>query len=214
MLVFLFTVLPIALIFFLLSSKNRSNRFLVLLGIICAALLCIVKALFVFAHRIVPAAFGQNYLFYLMNEYFLPQFILYGLFFLISKDKLDFKLKSYFPLLTSFYALYMPYCIISATESEVYSGFSIFVKPMLYLAMLTQCGLSFYAFTSEKKKSVLKIIISILLLIVYLFVPAIIETLYIMNMLPVLFIIISVIYIALPFVNILIKVIKKEITLF
>ena len=198
MLVFMFALLPLSLLMFFIYTRERKFQPAFFIGVIAATILCVCKALFVFAHRVVPNSFSENYFFFFLQESLLPQVILFGLYFLIAKDNCVFKLKSYFPLLCSFYALYLPYCIISSNESDVYSGFSIFVKPLLFLAMLVQCAFMLSVFVSDGKLIFLKRIIAALLIIVYLFVPALIETFYVMNYMPALVIILSVVYSLFP----------------
>ena len=198
MLVFMFVLLPLALLLFFTYSKERKFQPVFFIGVISATLLCVCKALFVFAHRVVPNSFSDNYFYFLLHESLLPQVILFGLYFLIAKDDVKFKFNSYFPLLCSFYALYLPYCIISSNESEVYSGFCIFVKPVIFLAMLVQCALMISCFVSDGKLKILKRIIAVFLIIIYLFLPALIETLYVMNYMPVLMIVLSAVYSLFP----------------
>ncbi|MCR4954536.1 MAG: hypothetical protein K6A43_10745 [Treponema sp.] len=158
-----------------------------------------------------PNSFSENYLFYLLNEALLPQIILYGLYFIIAKDDVRLKIKSYFPLVCSFYCLYLPYCVISANESEIYSGFCIFVKPLIYFAMLCQCDICLNEFLCTGKLKIVRKIIVALLLIVYLALPALIETLYVMNILPALVIILSILYVLVPLALYLLKMIKNKI---
>ena len=209
MLLFLFLLLPVSLCFFLVNSKERKFQPFLFMGVLTAILLCLIKALFVFSHRVVPNSLVENYFYFLMNQSVFPQVVLYGIFFAISKDELSLKFKSYFPIVCAFYALYLPYCVISSNESEVYSGFSIFVKPMIYLAMLCQCQLFLSVFPAKTSKKILKVIIAVFVILVYLFVPALLESLYVMNLVPVVFVSCTSLYIVLPFVFIFIKFLPR-----
>ena len=210
MLLFLFLLLPLSLAFFLVTFREYKFQPALIIGIFTAILLCIVKALFVFPHRVVPNSFSENYFFFLLNENLLPQLVIYGLYFILAKDNSDLKLKSYFPMLCSFYALYLPYMVISMNESEVYSGFSIFIKPLIYLAMLFMCARTLNYFSAASEKKPWKTITSVFFIIVYIFVPALIEVLYVMNISTILFILCTVIYILVPFVLLFFSVIKNN----
>ena len=209
MLLFLFMLLPLSLIMFLFTFRDKRNRPVVFIGLLAGILICIIKAIFVFAHRIVPNSMLENYFFFFFNQSILPQVILYGLVLLIAKDDMNFKLQAYFPLLCTFYALYLPYCVISANESEVYSGFAIFIKPLIYLAMLVLCQMAIQAFAPERNKKTFVKVIAAFIMTIYLLLPAFLETLYVLNAIPVLFIILTAAYIILPCLMVVIYIFKN-----
>ena len=201
MLSFLFLVLPIALVFFYLFNKDSKFFVAMLVGVLCAVLLCAFKVFFTYSHRLIPDSFSENFVYYLLNESCLPLCGVSIIFFLIVKDSLENKINLVFPLISSFYAIYLPYLVISRTTS-VYSGYAIFMKPIIYLAMIVQIALSLRCiFNSLKSKKFVFVAINMVLIVTYLIIPAIIESLYVLNMSFVEVILISAVYVIIPVVH-------------
>lgn len=205
MLLFLFIVLPLSLVVYYLFNKERKFFCPMLVGVLCAVLLCAFKVFFTYSHRLVPVSFSENFVFYLLNQSCLPVCVVSLIYFLITKDSLENKIHAFFPLISAFYAVYLPYLVVSGTTS-VYSGYAIFMKPLVYLAMILQCALSLCCiFTSVKSKKVVFVAINIVLIIAYLIIPAIIEALYAMNLSFVAVIILSAVYVILPVVHLVLS---------
>lgn len=98
-------------------------------------IVCAGKSFFFYLHRIVLYSFGINFLYILFGQILLPSGIIYAIFWFISKDSRNFKVKACFPLLASFYIVYLPYRVIAGGGS-VYSAFELFLKPIMYLAFI------------------------------------------------------------------------------
>ena len=208
MLTFLFLVLPLSLIFYYLFNKDSKFFGAMLVGVLCAVLLCAFKVFFTYSHRLIPDSFSENFVYYLLNESCLPLCGVSLIFFLIKKDSLENKTNLFFPLIAAFYAVYLPYLVISRTTS-VYSGYAIFIKPVFYLAMIVQCALSLRCiFSSIKSKKIVFVAINLILIVAYLIIPAIIETLYAMNMSFVAVIVISAVFVIIPVVYLVLKMVK------
>ena len=201
MLTFLFLVLPLSLIFYYLFNKDSKFFGAMLVGVLCAVLLCAFKVFFTYSHRLIPDSFSENFVYYLLNESCLPLCGVSLIFFLIKKDSLENKTNLFFPLIAAFYAVYLPYLVISRTTS-VYSGYAIFIKPVVYLAMIVQCALSLRCiFSSIKSKKIVFVAINLVLIVAYLIIPAIIETLYAMNVNFVAMIVLSAVFVIIPIVH-------------
>jgi len=205
MLLFLFIVLPLSLVVYYLFNKERKFFCSILVGALCAVLLCAFKVFFTYSHRLVPVSFSENFVFYLLNQSCLPVCVVSLIYFLITKDSLENKIHAFFPLISAFYAVYLPYLVVSGTTS-VYSGYAIFMKPLVFLAMVVQCALSLRCiFTSVKSKKVAFVAINIVLVLAYLIIPAIIEALYAMNLSFVAVIVLSGVYVILPVVHLVLS---------
>ena len=103
---------------------------------------------------------------------------------------------------------YLPYLVISRTTS-VYSGYAIFIKPLVYLAMIVQCALSLRCiFSSIKSKKGVFVVINLVLIVAYLIIPAIIETLYAMNVNFVAMIVLSAVFVIIPVVDMVLRMVK------
>ena len=179
-----------------------------LVGALCAVLLCAFKVFFTYSHRLIPVSFSENFAYYLLNQSCAPLCGVSLIYFLITKDSLENKINAFFPLISAFYAIYLPYLVVSGTTS-VYYGYAIFMKPLVFLAMIVQCVLSLRCiFASVKSKKVVFAAINIVLIVAYLIIPAIIEALYAMNMSFVAVIILSAVYVIIPVVHLVLSKMK------
>ncbi len=151
-------------------------------GLVSAVLVCGFRAFFLYSHRIVPFSFEMNMWYLLIRQTLLPVILLYGLFFLISKDTVSYKVRALFPLLISFYLLYLPYTILSGSE-KIITTFPLFIKPVLFTVMIFSLGLS--ANHIEKTVRAKKYVFTAIWIIVALIsivAPSLLETMYIMDM--------------------------------
>ena len=208
MLSFLFLVLPLSLVIYYLwnvkSSDSENNsvnkRFFVpmLIGVLLAVLLCAIKVFFTYSHRVVPSTFTENFAYFFLNQSCVPLCAVFVIYCLIMRGPFVDKVTDFFPLTASFYAVYLQYLVISGTVF-VYSGYAIFVKPLVYLAMLLQCALSIRCFLGGFcLKKVVFVVINITIMVAYVTVPAILEAFYAINTNFTAIIIISAIYILFP----------------
>jgi F0F1-type ATP synthase membrane subunit c/vacuolar-type H+-ATPase subunit K len=178
MFLFLILVLPAALVYYLSKEDDRAEISVVLTGFLSSALFCTLKAFFGFMHRIPSAGFWLNFLYIVFSQTAVPAVVVFLLFVYLSKDTIEFRIGSYFPLLCSFYAVYLPYHIMAGSGSA-YSFFELFLKPLMYLAMLLASSICvrfiFRAFSGidAKKKTVWSLMFAASLLL-----PAAVETLW------------------------------------
>ncbi len=187
-------LLPLILAAWCFYKKDSHLIPVIATGLIAAVLVCGFRAFFLYSHRIIPFSFEKNMWYLLLRQTLLPVIILYGGFFLISRDKISYKVEALFPLLISFYMLYLPYAILSSSE-KVLTSFPLFVKPVLFTVMIFSLGLSAKHIekTLEGKKYVFTVIWAFLC-IVSLVLPAILETMYILDMSYFLILLLSGIY--------------------
>ena len=141
MYLFMFLLLPLVLAAWGFYKKDAHLAPVIFTGAVAAVLVCGFKAFFLYSHRIIPYSFESKVLYLLIRQTLLPVVLLYGIFFAWSKDKISYKVEAFFPLLISFYMLYLPYTIISTSEG-LYTTFPLFVKPVLFVVMIFSIGLS------------------------------------------------------------------------
>ena len=91
MMIFTFLFLILALAGCCLVTRKRSVIPVISCGATAAVLVCAFRTFFLYAHRVIPYSFGENFAFLLIRQAVLPILILYGLFFLLSRDSLEFK---------------------------------------------------------------------------------------------------------------------------
>ena len=182
MYLFMFLLLPLILAAWCFYKKDSHLIPVIFTGIVAAVLVCGFKAFFLYSHRIIPYSFERNVLYLLVRQTLLPVVLLYGIFFAWSKDKISYKVESFFPLLISFYMLYLPYTIISTSEG-LYTSFPLLVKPVLFVVMIFSLGLS--AKHIEKSVNNKKYLFSAIWVIIGLasiLVPSLLEGMYILDM--------------------------------
>jgi hypothetical protein len=178
MYLFLIIVLPSALVYYSINVRDKAVIPVVITGMLSSALFCALKAFFSFMYRIPSAAFFPNYLYILFGQTLFPCAVVYLLFFFLSKDEESFRIQSYFPLLCSFFTVYLPFHIL-AGSSSAYSFFELFLKPVLYLMMLSASAICVrYVFRAFGSGSTRVRAVWISTLCASLFLPAAAETLW------------------------------------
>lgn len=134
--------------------KRTSYLFPIISGAIIAALVCTIKALFVFSKHTWTTFFLSGFIHLLFVEVLLPCALLYGAFLFFSKDDNDYRASSFLPLMAAFYAVFIPYRVI--TMSEPLSVFPLFVKPIIYVSMvsyLSSIAFELFAAIDDKNKN-------------------------------------------------------------
>ena len=209
MLLFLIFLLPCALITYALILKDKKIILPVFAGLITATLVCSCRYFFSYEHRLVYYSFAGNFAYYLIKQNFLPLLIVSALFALVSRDSAEYKFNNFFPLLGSFFAVYLPYCVI--TSSEIYyQAYDLFLKPVIYLAMLAQisiCLIKLWQAITAKKA--LFLVINILIILIYAIYPAVSDALYAIDSSFALILILGIVYSLVPAALLAIKLIRK-----
>ena len=178
----MFLLLPLILLAWCFYKKDLHLLPVIFTGMLAAVFVCGFKAFFLYSHRIIPYSFSSNVLYLLIRQTLLPVILLYGIFFAWSKDKVSYKVEAFFPLLISFYMLYLPYTIISTSEG-LYTSFPLFVKPVLFVVMIFSLGLSAkHVEKTVRNKKYLFSVIWIIIGLVSVFVPSLLEGMYILDM--------------------------------
>ena len=179
MFLFSFLVLPVLLVWFCFYKKNSKLLPSILFGMICAVVLSLFLVLFTFSHRIIPYDFRENLTYLLLNQTVLPLLIPYFLFVVFSRDNWEYKIENFLPLELSFFAVYLPFIILTTAEG-LYSGFSLFIKPILFLVMILVCAFSVkQIYKSIISKKVIPIILFTVVFVIFMIIPSIVEALII-----------------------------------
>lgn len=178
MLLFLLLLFPLSLVGYYLYKKEPKLIMVIVIGFLSSLIVCAINFFFKFSHRIVPYSFWLNFVYYVEKLGLLPITIIYLIFILLTKDSFKDKIDFYIPLMLSYYMVLIPYNVISSTESNVYSGFDIFIKPIIYLSMIFGSGFllkQFYFFIEEKK--VPFTVLTVFLILIEILIPSILESL-------------------------------------
>ena len=194
MYLFMFLLLPLILAAWCFYKKDSHLIPVIFTGAVAAVLVCGFKAFFLYSHRIIPYSFESNVIYLLVRQTLLPVILVYGIFFAWSKDEVSYKVEAFFPLLISFYMLYLPYTIISTSEG-LYTTFPLIVKPVLFVVMIFSLALSAKHIekTVKNKKYAFAVIWGIIG-IVSVLVPSLLEGMYILDMSYFLILVLSGVY--------------------
>ncbi len=182
MYLFMLLLLPLILAAWIFYKREPHQIPVIFTGLISAVLVCGFRAFFLYSHRIIPLSFESNMLYLLIRQTLLPIMVLYGVFFAVSRDTISYKVEALFPLLISFYMLYLPYTILSGAD-HIITTFLLFVKPVLFTVMIFSLGLS--AKHIEKNINAKKYFFTavwILISLISIVVPSVLETMYILDM--------------------------------
>ena len=194
MYLFMLLLLPLILAAWIFYKREPHQIPVIFTGLISAVLVCGFRAFFLYSHRIIPLSFESNMLYLLIRQTLLPIMVLYGVFFAVSRDTISYKVEALFPLLISFYMLYLPYTILSGAD-HIITTFLLFVKPVLFTVMIFSLGLS--AKHIEKNINAKKYFFTavwILISLVSIVVPSVLETMYILDMSYFLILLLSAVY--------------------
>lgn len=200
MLVFLLLLLPLAFIFYCFVKKDYQIIIPAVIGLMSAVIFCAFKSFLTFSHRVVPYSFSQNFIFFLSKQ-LIPVLVLCAAFFVVSRDSFEYRFKSFFSLVCPFEIVYMPYFVISLTESTVYSNFGIFIYPLMVLSMLIVMSLDInYLYDGFTQRKIPVILLNIPLLLIYMILPSVVTAAYFMGTAFHIILIVSGIYIVLPLI--------------
>ena len=210
MLLFLILLLPAAFLAYAFTIKDRSIILPAFAGLITAAFVCACRYFFSYEHRLIYFSFGQNFSYYLIKQNFLPLLVVSAVYALISRDTMEYKFKNFFPLLCPFFAVYLPYCVI--TSSEVYyQAYDLFLKPVIYLAMIGQIALSLLSlYNGITQRKIAPIIINCLVILFYAIYPAVSDALYAIDYKFALILILGILYSVVPVVFVVISALKQS----
>lgn len=184
MIVTLFSLflLPISvLIFYLQNDKSNREHFLlvIFLGAFAGSLFLTYKILFPALAFTFTTNFLMNFLYLLFMQVILPIFVPYLILYIFSKDTIKDKVSYFFPFTASFYAVFLPYLVLEAEKP--YTGFLLFIKPLLILSLLIFTHIWLYKYTSNNVKSISITITNFVFLIIAICMPSIMEAIWITN---------------------------------
>ena len=135
---FLLLALPGAIVWH--CTTNRSYKFKafippVLLGAFCAVIICIIREFLLTSADIVEESFFTYFICDALNNTALPALILFAAFYFISKDNIEYKFLSIFPLEASFFAILLPFTVITG-ENRI-SFFLNTCFPLIFLSSIS-----------------------------------------------------------------------------
>ena len=182
MTIFLLTLLPLSILIFYFQKEKENRAHLILVifsGFFSATLYVGYKILFSSSYYVPALNFFKNFLFFAVTQAIIPVAVVYGLFyFFTKKDSLFARLSHFFPVLASFYSVYLPYLILETDKP--YPPFYLFIKPLLFLSMFIFVHIWLNkAYATKLQTTKAKNFCNFAALFLNLVFPAIIESLWI-----------------------------------
>ena len=209
MLLFLILLFPCAFIAYSFLVKDKKIILPAATGFLSAVIVCACRFFFSYEHRLIYSSFNENLIYYLIKQNLLPLLVVSVLVAVITRDTWEYRFNNFFPLMCSFFAVYLPYCVITSSE-YYYQSYDIFLKPIIYLAMLVQISLSLISFYKcIVNKKVIFAILNVVIISAYLIYPAISDTLYAIDYSFGLILVVGIVYSILPVGFFVLKLLKK-----
>lgn len=186
---------------YFMHSKSTRKAYLppVLIGFISASIYCFIEAFFILTDHIMTENAVSAFFYIFFTQTLIPSAVITALFFLFSKDTVEYKIDSLLPLLTSFNAVYIPYKILTSRSRTAF--FPLFEKIILYISLfIFVCTFVKKAYKGIKGKKILPAAVFILFAVIACAVPAIQETLWYYKAYPALRLIVSAAYLVLSII--------------
>lgn len=209
MTIFAISIMPLCLILWALTYGEKKYTIAFFTGLLSGVAVTAFKGFFTFIHRITPYSFADNFVYLLVREAVLPVVILYGIYLLISHDDLEFKAKSFFPLVSAFYITFLPFIILSGNKA-IHTHFELFLKPVIMEIMIFVLAGAVKEFAACLKGKKKLIFIPVLIFLIYIAGPALIEAAFTIHMAPVVYISASAAYILLPAISLVLLSLKGK----
>lgn len=201
-------LLPLALSLYCVYTKRKSDTLIIITGVLTGFFVLACKEFFTFSHRIVLYSFGRNFTFLFFREALIPTAVLFTAFFFLSKDTKEFRIQAFFPLLASFYAVYLPYIVITGPEARVF--FTVFVKPWAFMTMLLSLGTGLETAVLNPSGKITSRILGIAVCVLGILLPSLTETFFLMGYPVIIRIVLVLVMTALPAVNFLPEFFSKK----
>ncbi|WP_308692526.1 hypothetical protein [uncultured Treponema sp.] len=198
---FLILSIPAAIVFYCCIHTEYSFKSFfapIAIGLTAGIVSAIFKEYFIFSAYVATSGFFEHFL-HILKTTLLPPAFLFALWDLFSKDETRYKATAAFPLLASFYAIFLPYTSISSPEKH--SFFFLFENPILFIctAFFAQALYLKIKISIKSKQKNKTAILAIVFVIISSVLPAI-QTLWYFKIFGFAHIVFSVIFAAATFI--------------
>ena len=195
---FLIAFIPMCIVIYAVSHPRYAwKSFIpaVVFGGLAATVQCSIKKFFIFSTHVWTSDVASNFLYLFLTNILLGLAIASIPYLIFSRDKWTFKAASAMPLWASYYAVYIPFTVI--TSQDNCHIFMLIGLPMLYAGMSTLCAWFLEAgATAVSRKKTGPAVLFFLLTAANLFVPPVVHALWFQSAGRI-FLIVSVCYAAL-----------------
>ncbi len=169
--------------YFISDAKRKKYLITTIFSFLISSIVYAVKAFFIFRTDVFYDIFLVNYLKLLLVSTVIPLAIIICLIGVIFNTSLQEKVNNFFAATLPFYAVSIPYEVIS--ESVVSSPFLLVIKPLIYVEMVfsisTIIKMMYNISKENDKNKKLKLLLYYLELIFIILLPSLIENIYKMD---------------------------------
>ena len=180
MYLFLFTIIPLYYFLFHEVEKKkyavRGAGFNFFCGLVTSVLYCFVGFLVFTSYRLPEFSFKNNFVYFFLTGTVFPVSCCILIYLLLGKNEWKFKLIMFSDVVASFYAVFLPYRIVSVYD--IADAFCLFVMPVVVLSCLYILRKVSVFVAVIKAVLWKKIVFGVLSAGIFLVMPAITETLY------------------------------------
>ena len=178
------------------KTPTFSKGVMIVFGAILSVIYCFVDFFTAYAYRAPVYGLFTNFTYYFLSTILVPMLVCAVPLFLLSKDSWIFKLQTYTPMLIGFYAIFLPYEVIS--KNDTFDFFLLFMIPVIYSTMffLQEYGLECIGLYINKKLSKKSLWISVSAILLAILIPAMIYDFYFTKLFTPLAVIFSVVFMA------------------
>ena len=181
---FLIAAIPLLLLILVTNNNSFSWKSFIppiAFGLTIGMIYALVKKFFIFSDFILTEDTNAGFIHLLLTQTILPIVLCLAAFLIFSRDSAVYKAESLGPMLAAFYAVVVPFTVISGPDKT--TVFMNFGKPLLYSGMFIL--LSLFAALGTAKMAQKKIFIAIpfyIIALVQIPIPAFIENRLYYNM--------------------------------
>lgn len=177
------------------KTSRAARRGIFYLGLVLSFLYTLVSVFLFSSYRLAPEDFYSNWFFCFSMETAIPLALCFVFFAVFGRGSLSFKLDNAVAYILGFYAIFLPFRIISMNKS--YDAFLLFWYPSLIVAMilLIRFACLFIRLLNPSRTSlkVVSIILTVFAVLIALIMPSLIWTMYFLCIKPGLYLALSIV---------------------
>jgi hypothetical protein len=132
-----------------IRGRKKSTDIALIWGFLVGVLVCLVDYFFVFRDPMVHTSIVIRALSEIIFTVIIPQAELFLPFALICRDNRHYKAGCFFPLMASFYAIFIPYRVLNTPLLP--GSFELLFLPLIYLLLIFAEGLCFKKLVANRR---------------------------------------------------------------
>ncbi len=178
---YLFLLLIIPLSFFIqtyfspVSGRlvNKTNITYYCFSFVLSLIYTAAYALLIFKSYIPPKNFGRLFLHFYLYETLIPFAVISLILLLLSLKNIDNFFENLFACFAGFCSIFIPYKVLTTGISLC--GFSLFIKPLLFVLLIISFKLMINAWVSSYSNGIMFLLLAVFVTLIFSLIPALIE---------------------------------------